>query len=317
MRQKNLKRVFCFFLAGILLYAINTGAAFDRPSRLLKTTTIQTLSDSSALIPSNVEDAFENEIRNSLERNVRLRKRIENYNMFHPDTGGSSEPAGTWYQKNVEPSYTCTGEERLGKQGDGGKWVCNPGILAKKHTCLIYSIGSNNKFDFETALLNEVSRDCEIHVFDHTVSTLRLISKRRKPWRVHFHQYGLAAKTSSSRNIAQGTPSLKSLSDIVKDLGHEHRTLDILKIDCEGCEWTTFESWFEAPVKISQILVEVHQGTTVKKGDHENDALWPPAKRLFTKLHREGFHVFHKEPNVQWTAFGNLCLEFSLVRLPL
>lgn len=220
-------------------------------------------------------------------------------------------------QNNVEPSFACAGEERLGKQGDGGKWVCNPGELAKKPTCLVYSIGSNNKFDFESALLDKVSKNCEIHVFDHTVSTLRLVSKQRKPWRVHFHQIGLAATTSRDGGVG-----FKSLSDMVRDLGHVGRTIDIFKIDCEGCEWMTFASWFDAPVKISQILVEVHQGTVVSEGRYSEDdddeaaAKFPPAKRFFQRLHDENFAIFHKEANIQWTAFENLCLEFALVRLP-
>lgn len=258
-------------------------------------------------------DAFDAALRASL-RDARLRKRLEDYNLFHTETNGASEPAGTWYQNNVEPLFACAGEERLGKQGDGGKWVCNPGELAKKPKCLVYSIGSNNKFDFESALLDKVSKNCEIHVFDHTVSTLRLVSKQRKPWRVHFHQIGLAAMTSSDEGGA-----FKSLSDMVRDLGHVGRTIDILKIDCEGCEWTTFASWFDAPVTISQILVEVHQGTIVSKdgsSDDDEARKFPPAKRFFQRLHDENFAIFHKEANIQWTAFENLCLEFSLVRLP-
>ena len=256
-------------------------------------------------------DAFDAALRASL-RDARRRKRLEDYNLFHTETNGASEPAGTWYQNNVEPSFTCAGEERLGKQGDGGKWVCNPGELAKKPTCLVYSIGSNNKFDFESALLDNVSKNCEIHVFDHTVSTLRLVSKQRKPWKVHFHQIGLAATTSDGGDF-------KSLSDMVRDLGHVGRTIDIFKIDCEGCEWTTFASWFDAPVKISQILVAVHAlGAVVSKEryDSGDDVKFPPARRFFQRLHDENFAIFHKEANIQWTAFENLCLEFSLVRLP-
>ena len=177
----------------------------------------------------------------------------------------------------------------------------------------MYSIGSNNKFDFESALLDSISKNCEIHVFDHTVSTLRLLSKQRKPWRVRFHQIGLAATSHNAGG------DFKSLSDMVRDLGHVGRTIDILKIDCEGCEWTTFASWFDAPVKLSQILVEVHQGTVGSKDrspDDEAATKFPPAKHFFQRLHDENFAIFHKEANIQWTAFENLCLEFSLVRLP-
>ena len=65
-------------------------------------------------------DAFDAALRASL-RDARLRKRLEDYNLFHTETNGASEPAGTWYQNNVEPSFSCAGEERLGKQGDDGK----------------------------------------------------------------------------------------------------------------------------------------------------------------------------------------------------
>ena len=106
---------------------------------------------------------------------------------------------------------------------------------------------------------------------------------------------------------------------MVRDLGHVGRTIDILKVDCEGCEWTTFASWFDAPVTISQILVEVHSvGTVVSKDGSSDDdrTKFPPAKHFFQRLHDENFAIFHKEANIQWTAFENLCLEFSLVRLP-
>ena len=114
---------------------------------------------------------------------------------------------------------------------------CVTRVISRKSRCIIhalYSIGSNNKFDFESALLENVSKNCEIHVFDHTVSTLRLVSKQRKPRRVHFRQIGLAATTSRDEGGV-----FKSL-DIVRDLGHVGRTINILKVDCEGCEWTTF-----------------------------------------------------------------------------
>ena len=256
-------------------------------------------------------DAFERALERSFliahdDNDVRARERLNRlraYSLWHPKTNGASEVAGAWYQNNVEPSVTCTEEKRIGVLGDGGKWICNPwAIAANDRDCLVYSIGSNNHFDFEQAVFEEVSSDCEIHVFDHTVNTLQLLSKVRKPWNVYFHHYGLAAVTEGK---------MKSLSDIVQTLGHVGRTIDVFKVDCEGCEWSTYKSWFQARVWISQILIEVHQGTNSSIIPQS-----PTAKQFFTRMHEEGFRIFHKEPNTQYSGLEDLCVEFAFVRLP-
>ena len=57
-----------------------------------------------------------------------------------------------------EAEANCISEERFGSQrnryaayGDGPKFVCGVDLLAKKakEDCLIYSVGSNNRIDFE------------------------------------------------------------------------------------------------------------------------------------------------------------------------
>jgi len=148
-----------------------------------------------------------------------------------------------------------------------------------------------NDFRFEEAILH-VSKACEIHVFDHTVK-----HATNKPPEVHFHPWGLANATDASGE-------LKSLADIVKLLGHEGRKVNILKIDCEGCEWTTFRTWFEAKIFVDEILVEVHGGTT-----HPSDN--PLARQFMKYLAERDYLIFHKEPNVQYSEGDGLCLEYS------
>ena len=41
--------------------------------------------------------------------------------------------------------------------------VCNPHRLAQKKDCLIYSVGSNGKAEFEKAVIEEIGNNCEIH----------------------------------------------------------------------------------------------------------------------------------------------------------
>ncbi|CAL6319118.1 unnamed protein product [Bathycoccus prasinos] len=113
-------------------------------------------------------------------------------------------------------------EDRIGNQGEGGKWMCNIDALRDKKDCLIYSIGSNNDFSWEEGVKARAP-NCVIHVFDHTV-----VNASNKPHNVFFHRWGLS-EVDSNRN-----PNLKSLSEISKALGHKDKRVDVFKIDCEG-----------------------------------------------------------------------------------
>jgi hypothetical protein len=73
-----------------------------------------------------------------------------------------------WFQNNWEPSFTCLHERRIGGNGDGPKWVCDPHRIDPDN-CLVYSFGSNNEFSFEEAILRDISAKCEIHTFDPTI----------------------------------------------------------------------------------------------------------------------------------------------------
>ena len=189
-----------------------------------------------------------------------------------------------WYQVNFEPTFTCQHEMRLGGLGDGPKWVCDPHRIAKDD-CLVYSIGSYNNFDFEESVLRDISKNCEIHTFDPNVG----MSPSNKPAGVHFHPWGLAQKTRGK---------MKSLKDIVSALGHEHRQIDIFKIDCEGCEWSTFPAWLEVP-NIRQIQAELHKS--------------PKGFDLLSAMFKKNFVIFHKEPNT-YGCKGD-CIEYAFLKL--
>ena len=124
------------------------------------------------------------------------------------------------------------------------KWICDPHRIAKQKSCLVYSLGSAGRYHFEMGI-HQLNPLCEIHTFD--------LKYFESPHYVNFHEFGLRFTTSSI-----GDNKFLKMQDIVKLLGHEGRTIDIFKIDCEGCEWTTFEDWFDAKVDIRQILLEAH-----------------------------------------------------------
>jgi hypothetical protein len=174
--------------------------------------------------------------------------------------------------------------------------MCNINALRDKRDCLIYSIGSNNDFSWEEGVKARAP-NCVIHVFDHTVA-----NASNKPHNVFFHRWGLS-EVDSNRN-----PTLKSLSEISKALGHKDKRVDVFKIDCEGCEWRTHKTWFISGLQIEEILVETHHGSEAPKPNSY-------AKQFFTHLHESGYRIFHKEPNVHYSGGKVLCVEFGFRRI--
>ena len=175
---------------------------------------------------------------------VKLKEKVRatspNFNTWylpHVDSEGKprgdnrNRQPGYFYQSHYEPDFVCRYERRIGKLGDGGKWICDPHRIAKQKDCLVYSVGSNNDFSFEEAVLRDIGPHCEIHTFDfgnyaagaEKVGT-RLHDGVNKT-AVVYHQVGVGL---------DDPPKFKSLKTIVEELGHVNRTIDIFKIDCEG-----------------------------------------------------------------------------------
>ena len=194
----------------------------------------------------------------------------------------------TFFQRNWEPSLSCTALARLGCPGDGGKWVCDPHRYLGTH-CLVYSFGSNDEFSFEEAV-HHFNPLCEIHTFDPVVS-----QPVNSPSYVHFHPWGIGTENSIE-------DSMYTLPTIMRQLGH--RNVSILKIDCEGCELDVFDTPSFPPHSgaVQQILMEVHFDGKPER-----------VHRLFNFLMDSGYAIVNKEANIQYS--DGSAVEFSLVHL--
>ena len=142
-----------------------------------------------------------------------------------------------------------------------------------------------NDFSFEESVLKDISNKCEVHTFDPTIGS----NPSNKPANVQFHPWGLSQRSHGN---------MKTVKDIISILGHETRKIDIFKIDCEGCEWETFSTWFEVS-NIHQIQVELH---------NVNKAI-----DFFEKIIKNGYVVFHKEPNIAYSNGG--CIEYAFIKM--
>jgi hypothetical protein len=193
-----------------------------------------------------------------------------------------------FFQRNWEPSLSCTALARMGCPGDGGKWVCDPHRYLGEH-CLIYSFGSNDEFSFEDAV-HHFNPRCEIHTFDPVVS-----QPVNKPSYVQFHPWGMGAHDSAA-------DSIYTLPTIMSQLGHTN--VSILKIDCEGCELDAFDTpgFPSHSGTVQQILMEVHFDGKPER-----------MHRLFNFLADSGYAIVSKEANIQYS--DGTAVEFSLIHL--
>ena len=148
-----------------------------------------------------------------------------------------------WLLNNYYPLFACPNQQRVGTGGDGPKWVCDPLRLRKVNDsdprrsgkCLIYSVGCNGDYTFEDAMVDLVGVGaCEVHVFDVAPKYDRPDANAAR--NIHFHPWGLKSSYRTDVNKG-GTWTFMSLQETMKELGHEGRTIDVFKIDCEGCTW--------------------------------------------------------------------------------
>lgn len=178
--------------------------------------------------------------------------------VFAPDRQWGN-PA-LWYYNNYNPIFNCPHQKRVTGIGDGPKWMCDPHRLVRQAErrkaaglpgphCLIYSVGSNGNYEFEDGLFNLIGDVCEIHIFDFSANYERPENSERN---MHFHQLGLQG---TQQNRLRG--EFASFPEILKRLGHENKTIDIFKIDCEGCEWETYKDWIGYDMR--QVLIETHE----------------------------------------------------------
>lgn len=93
-----------------------------------------------------------------------------------------------------------------------------------------------------------------------------------------------------------------SVEETLEKLGHQGRTIDIFKIDCEYCEWYCFEDWFNLDIRL--LLVETHGLPNKTK----------TALDYFYGFQKANFYLYHKEPNIHPKAKGE-GIEWAYIKL--
>jgi Methyltransferase domain len=143
----------------------------------------------------------------------------------------------------------------------------------RRLSCLVYSVGSHGNFRWENDLIDSVLQGrtdlCEIHIFDpfplsHYYSKeneeLQRVQHHLLRRNMHYHAWGWIGTNTTRSARLKNTDNFKTLPETRRLLGHDQLlTLDILKMDCEGCEWETSFDWlYNDDIHIRHFLLETH-----------------------------------------------------------
>jgi hypothetical protein len=146
-----------------------------------------------------------------------------------------------------QPDFNCPHDNRVGGLGTfGPMWTCNTHRLLERKECLIYSFGSDGKYAWEDGLVDLLGRThwCEIHGFD-PVDHKRAGDDILK--NIHYHKWDLKSSYHDMFNAALGAKNARrdtiqesyTFQEILDKLGHQERTIDILRMNCgtKKTEW--------------------------------------------------------------------------------
>jgi hypothetical protein len=138
------------------------------------------------------------------------------------------------------------------EHGQDEKRVCWVDDAFQKEGCVIFSVGSENNFQFEEQMAKITK--CQIHTFDCTVKTPMIPEQIRD--RVTFHKLCLA----ETNHISEEGLEFATYGELLKRAKLSAGEAPLYyKIDVEGWEWTSLLNMIASgePLPV-QIQIEVH-----------------------------------------------------------
>ncbi|CAF1338411.1 unnamed protein product [Adineta steineri] len=214
-------------------------------------------------------------------------------------------------EKTHLPCPNKYGLVRYGKSLGTGKVLCGIATIPPSAKCIIYSLGSNNNFEFEQAIIEQTS--CQVHTYDCTSSPPKVPIKG-----LTFHNVCMGEQTNLQQHIFpysvrkeklynNETVIFKRFSQIVQENNHDH--VHVLKMDIEGAEYGVFADIFNSSKGINlpfQISFESHWWYH----DFYHAILH---QHMFNQLWKKGYRFLYHELNpgdpscVEWTLMRVFC----------
>jgi len=186
----------------------------------------------------------------------------------------------------------------------------NPDLLDEH--AVVYSIGIGEDSSFDEAVISQIG--CHVFAFDPTPKSISWVKKKNLPARFHFFEVGLSAQSGVAdfylpinNNHVSGsihshsdlnssekiTVNVKTLSDLVQQLGHER--IDVLKMDIEGAEYEVIENILSEKIPINQLLIEFHARFFNDGRSKTRDCI--------RRLNQHGYRIFAASNSGQEVSF--------------
>jgi FkbM family methyltransferase len=180
---------------------------------------------------------------------------------------------------------------------------------------IVYSFGIGEDISFDKAVIEK--HKCPVFAFDPTPKSIDWIERQSLPPNFTFFGYGLDGRTGfvnfnlpKNKNYVSGSiikhqsvdandrvlVPMKCFSDITAELGHNQ--INISKIDIEGSEYEIMDTILSCPVRIDQILVEIHE-RFFSDGRLRTS-------RLLSTLKNHGYALFAVSDSLQELSFINV-----------
>ncbi|XP_076811973.1 putative methyltransferase-like protein 24 [Clavelina lepadiformis] len=231
---------------------------------------------------------------------------LANKELKPPGEASPEEELERIWNYMYQRQYHCTESKYLGGQpsgpfkGDGAYDLCVEKQFwpqgGDKTKCLVYSFGINNDFSFDDEM---AKLGCEVHSFDPSMT---LADNSVTNTGVIFHKIGISNEDNDSGFNGWKMRTLKTL---IKELGHEDRHLDFLKVDTDRGDGTGFED------VVMQELLETGLYKCVRQFSFELHLPGPLTQpRLLNRcrllyhemraLNDGGWRLYNTTDNVRW-----------------
>ena len=272
------------------------------------------------------------------EHHARLQgfyNRTQPYDHLPP---GAHNVVSAYFQRHWHPTLRCQRLHRYPATARlDGKQLCDlPACLRASASPLVISVGSNGIFTFEDAI-RALEPRVEIHTIDGTMGARPDLwakaEERHAAGTLFFHDKLLCGgldgedegaecnkaraanqtnRTMHLSDIARGPPAWLYVPSNGAKRCHPAggRVVNVLKIDCEGCEFGTYRHWFDDGVCIEQIAVEVHAIFAAHCKRCDKTVRLREAHDLLVFLTRNGYELFAEEH----TPKSHGVLEMAFVR---